>query len=108
MTYNRFMAVMRVLGSRIQFVLERPVLVIIGCLVFALVQLLFRGGFVNLVKLNNDRTVLIRNLQEIDGQLKDLQFRIQQSRDPVFIERQAKDKLDMAGEDELVFVFAAD
>lgn len=95
-------------GRKVQLILNRPVLVMMGCLVFALVNLLFRGSFMNLVKLHGDRDILLRNLTEIDNQIKDLHFKIQQAKDPVFVERQAKDKLDMAAEDELVFVFAAD
>lgn len=99
---------MQNLSQKVQMILNRPVLVMMGCLVFALVNLLFRGSFMNLVKLHSDRNVLIHNLQEIDSQLKDLQFKIQQAKDPVFIERQAKDRLDMASDDELVFVFSGE
>jgi len=48
----------------------------------------------------------------IDGQIlkareqaKLLDMQIKQANDPSFIERQAKDKLDMVGEHDLVFVF---
>lgn len=106
--YDRGMTFIRGLGYKVQLILNRPVLVMIGCLVFALVNLLFRGSFMNLVKLHNDRQVLLRNLTDIDSQIQDLKFKIQQAKDPVFVERQARDKLDMAAEDELVFVFASE
>lgn len=102
------MNLIKAVGEKVQLILNRPVLVMIGCLIFAMVNLLFRGSFMSLVKLHNDRQVLLQNLTEIDDQIKSLQFRIQQAKDPVFVARHAKDKLDMAAEDELVFVFASE
>ncbi len=102
------MTLIRNIGFKVQLILNRPVLVMIGCLVFALVNLLFRGSFMNLVKLHNDQQILLRNLTEIDNSINHIQFKIQQAKDPIFVERQAKDNLDMAAEDELVFVFASE
>lgn len=106
--YAFSMTLLRTAGEKVNLILNRPVLVMICCLIFALVNLLFRGSFMSLVKLHNDRQTLLHNLTEIDKQMNELQFKIQQAKDPVFVERQARDKLDMAAEDELVFVFASE
>jgi len=103
-----FMNFLNATGVRIQSLLQKPMTILMACMVFALINLFVRGSFMNLVKLHSDRNRLIHNLQDIDGQIRSLQFKIQQTKDPVFIERQAKDNLDMAGDDELVFVFSSD
>ncbi len=53
-----------------------------------------------------------RDYDRIESQIKDtrksishLAGQLKLAKDPTFIERQARDKLDMAGEDDLVFVF---
>ncbi len=40
------------------------------------------------------------------AEARSLDMQIKQAKDPSFIERQAKDKLDMVGEHDLVFVFS--
>lgn len=88
--------------------LERPSRVLLFCLVFGALQLLIQGNLLHLFRMHADREMLAGQLVGIQKELFHLETRIDQAKDPTFIEREAKDRLDMAGEDELVFVFAAD
>lgn len=49
-------------------------------------------------RINSEIIQTRQSIQSLSGQLK-------QAKDPSFIERQARDKLDLAGEHDLVFVF---
>lgn len=79
-----------------------------ACLAFAFIQLLIQGNLFHLVRMHSDRQALNENLHSIQADLLKLDLKIRQAKDPIFIEKEAKDRLDMAGEDELVFVFSSD
>ncbi len=78
------------------------------CLVFLLSHLILGGNFFNLVRLKKDEKMMGRQLIDVAGQIQNLKAKILQAKDPIFLENLAKDRLDMANEDELVFVFSAD
>lgn len=99
---------MKALSERMQGVLDQPGWVLIFCLLFILANLFMRDGFITLAKLRSDRHVLSMKLQTMEEQVADVEAKIRQAKDPIFVERQAKDKLDMANEDELVFVFSSE
>lgn len=99
---------LRNVGEAIRRWVSSPVKVLLTCVVFALLQLLIQGNLFHLLRLHNDREALTASLSNIQGDLRVLDQKIRQAKDPVFIEKEAKDRLDMAGEDELVFVFSSD
>lgn len=102
------MQVLRAAGEAIRRWVSSPLKVLLTCLIFAVLQLLIQGNLFHLVRLHGDRQVLSAKLLSIDGDLGLLEQKIRQAKDPMFIEKEAKDRLDMAGEDELVFVFSSD
>lgn len=51
---------------------------------------------------------MTQQLIDVADQIQQIKAKIQQSKDPIFLENLAKDRLDMANEDELVFVFSAE
>lgn len=95
-------------GHGIRHWLAKPGKVLIACVIFALLQLLIQGNIFHLLRLHSDRKDLVASLNGVQADLLKLETRIRQAKDPIFIEKEAKDRLDMAGEDELVFVFSSD
>lgn len=56
--------------------------------------------------MHHDSATIQGQILKSKAQAKALDVQIKQAKDPSFIERQAKDKLDMVGEHDLVFVFS--
>lgn len=88
--------------------LHSPTKIFFLCLLFLFSHLVVGGNFFNLVRLKKDEKVLNQQLIDVSSQILQLKAKIQQSKDPIFLENLAKDRLDMANEDELVFVFSAE
>jgi hypothetical protein len=102
------MQTLRKLGDAIRAWVSSPMKVISACAIFAALQLVIQGNIFHLFRLHGDRDGLTENLKSIQADILNLEVKIRQAKDPIFIEKEAKDRLDMAGEDELVFVFSSD
>jgi cell division protein FtsB len=55
--------------------------------------------------LHNDRRLIQGQMNQAQIRILEIEQQIEQAKDPYFIERQARDKMDMVSEDDLVFVF---
>ncbi|WP_413558471.1 septum formation initiator family protein [Bdellovibrio sp. HCB209] len=98
MSYSRFAVGLRRL-------LNHPGRVAFICMIIFGVSIVLNGNLWRLWGLHRD---FDRITMEIDNSKKatlDLEVQLKQAKDPAFIERQARDKLDLAGEHDLVFVF---
>jgi cell division protein FtsB len=76
------------------------------CLVVFVISLFFNGTVWRIWGLRRDMATIQGQIQASKSFSKNLDMQIKQAKDPSFIERQAKDKLDMVGEHDLVFVFS--
>lgn len=97
----------RAAPSQIRQILEQPRLVFIFCLIFVFSSLLLNGNFWRLWNLNRDKERKYREILTTIKETQSLKKQLEQAKDPDYMERQAKDKLDFAGENDLVFVFPA-
>ena len=95
----------RNMASSFRSFLNHPGRVTILCLAFFAITLLMNGLLWRLWGLHRDFERLTvetggtkKDIEKLNGQLK-------QAKDPSFIERQARDKLDLVSEKDLVFVF---
>lgn len=88
--------------------LNHPSRVAISCLVFLVVYLILNGTVFRLWSLNRDFDRLTADIQKIQGETVRLQAQLKEAKDPSFIEKQARDRLDLVSENDLVFVFAND
>jgi len=95
-------------GVRLRAFLEKPTRVLFFCFIFAVIHLVFQGGLFHIARLHGEHGTMQANLIGISEDIARIERKIRQAKDPVFIEQQAKDRLDMAAEDELVFVFASE
>jgi cell division protein FtsB len=76
------------------------------CVCIFIVSLFFNGTIWRIWSLRHDLSTIQAQILNSKNQSKALDMQIKQAKDPSFIERQAKDKLDMVGEQDLVFVFS--
>lgn len=95
------------IAVQIRQLLEKPRLVFVTCLVFVFTSLLLNGSFWRLWNLYRDKERKYREILVTIKETQSLKMQLEQAKDPDFIERQARDKFDLAGENDLVFVFPA-
>lgn len=88
--------------------LNHPARVAMLCMAVLFMSLLLNGIVWRLWGLHRDHERLAREIVQTRQELTSLDLQLQQAKDPVFIERQARDKLDLASEDDLVFVFPSE
>lgn len=88
--------------------LNQPLKVFWICLTVFIVSVIFDGSFIRLWSLHREASVLETKIDNDKEQAKQLEFKIHQAQQPAFIERQARDQLDLVRDGDLVFVFADD
>lgn len=85
--------------------LNHPGRVAILCLMVFGVSIILNGNLWRLWGLHRDFAHIQDEINQTRTGISGLQGQLKQAKDPTFIERQARDKLDLAGEHDLVFVF---
>jgi cell division protein FtsB len=75
------------------------------CLVFFAITLMLNGLLWKLWGLHRDFERLTFEIKDTKSGIEKLSGQLKQAKDPSFIERQARDKLDLASDKDLVFVF---
>lgn len=86
--------------------INRPLKVFTVCVTLALIGLIFDGTLFHLWALRRDSVELEQRTKMTLLSAKDLRTKIQQAHDPQFIELEAHERFELAGEGELVFVFS--
>lgn len=99
MSYNQF-----AVGFR-RF-LNNPTQVFMVGLGIFLVSIVLNGNAFKLWGLHRDYDRITEEIQATRLNIKSLSGQLRQAKDPTFIERQARDKLDLVAEHDLVFVFS--
>ena len=99
MSYNQF-----ALGLR-RFLNQPSKVAAIGMVVFV-VSIVLNGNLFNLWGLHRDFDRIGEEISNTKIEIKSLSAQLKQAKDPSYIERQARDKLDLVGEHDLVFVFS--
>jgi cell division protein FtsB len=92
-------------GSRFRNFLNRPLKVLLVCNVVFAAYLFLNGAVWRVWGLKRDQATISDQILKAKERSKLLDMQIRQAKDQSFIARQAKDKLDMVGEHDLVFVF---
>ncbi len=85
--------------------LNHPGKVTTLCVVFFAMTLMMNGLLWRLWGLHRDFERLTLEITGTRSDIGQLNIQLKQAKDPSFIERQARDKLDLVSEKDLVFVF---
>jgi cell division protein FtsB len=93
-------------GSSLIEFLNRPQWVLFLSAGFFLLHMMVHGTPGKLMGLNAEIKRLNTEVKALNVQISALDHQLIRAKDPDFVERSAKDQLDMAGEDDLVFTFA--
>jgi cell division protein FtsB len=99
----------KALFQAFQNLFEHPIKIGLIALLLAFTSLLAEGTLIDLWSLKREKQRLQNRYQELKTYSHDLQGRLLQAKNSDgFIGRQARDKLDLVKEDELVFIFEND
>lgn len=93
------------MGHSLHRFLQQPKKVFFFCLVFISLSSIFNGVLWRLWALHRDHDRRAVETLAAQDQILMLTKQLEQAKDPVFIERQARDRFDLADENDLVFVF---
>lgn len=85
--------------------LNSPGKVLFFSALFFLVNFIGNGNFIRLWNLKTELERLDASVNKNKNEIDRIENNINKSKDPTYIERQAREKLDLVGEDDLVFIF---
>ena len=96
---------LRHLSFKFRQLLNRPFKIAVLCIVVFVISLFINGTLWRVWGLRRDRATITDQIESTQRQSEKLDVQIKQAKDPSYIERQARDKQDMVGENDLIFVF---
>jgi cell division protein FtsB len=97
---------MRWLPNLISDLLNSPKMILVLCLIFGITGTLLDGTLYRIWELRNEQSKVQTKIVDTEKSLSQLKKRIKMANDPVFIEREAKERFDLVEEDDLIFVFS--
>lgn len=86
--------------------LNSPVKVLWVCLALIFLILISDGSVFRLWNLHGDQERITLSIAKLEQDFQVLDGQYLKVNDPDFLEQQARDRLDLASEDELIFVFS--
>ncbi|OQW47224.1 MAG: hypothetical protein A4S09_15640 [Proteobacteria bacterium SG_bin7] len=86
--------------------LNSPIKVFWACIGIIFLILISDGSVFRLWNLHGDQERITKNIAKLERDFQVLDGQYLKVNDPEFLEQQARDRLDLAGEDELIFVFS--
>lgn len=96
---------LRQLAFAIQTFLNQPKRVFVTSLVILVVTLFLNGTLWKLWGLYRDQKTIFDQTTQAHAQILSIETQLKQAKDPAYIERQARDKMDLVGDHDLIFVF---
>lgn len=90
----------------IQKILSRPLVVFWICLAVVFVSLVWEGSLWQLWTLNRQSARLKTKMSEVTRMSKQLNMKIQKASDLTYIDQEARDRFDLVGKDDLIFIFS--
>lgn len=94
------------LGQSISSFFHQPLKVLVICSILVFFGLLLDGSLLRLWRLNRDSKQLAQRINNLENESKIIDQKLLRTKDPSFIELEAREKLDLASEGDLVFVFS--
>ena len=85
--------------------LYQPYLIFLLCLVFLSLNLVFNGTLFRIFRLGQDLKIVKNRIQHTQNQTEELKVKIKQSKDPEFIKKELRERLDYTEEGDLIFLF---
>jgi cell division protein FtsB len=93
-------------ATSVRSFLDHPSKVALLCIGVFGVSIVLNGNIWRLWSLHRDFDRIGMEIHQKRDEISSLSSQLKQAKDPAFIERQARDKLDLVSEHDLVFVFS--
>ena len=90
----------------IQEFLDRPLWVLITCFSVVCIHLAFDGTFVRMWNLYNSGKVLESRIEDIQQKNEIVENRMKELSDSRFLEREVRDRFNLVGEEDIIFIFS--
>lgn len=92
----------------IQEQLSRPIRVLWFCAGVAFVNLFVDGTLIRLWRLHKEFQEIQYKTVDLESRTIEMDEKLRRASDPLFIEREARDRFDLVGQGDLVFIFSDD
>lgn len=96
---------LRQTAHSLQYWLNQPKKVFATALMLLVITLFLNGTLWKLWGLNRDQKTIMDQSAQAQAQIIQIDKQLKQAIDPMFIERQALDKMDLVDDHDLIFVF---
>ncbi len=90
----------------IEKILMSPQIILGACLIMVVFHLITDGTAVKIWKLSQKKAALIDSINKFKEKSRDISLEIQKHYMPSYLEELAMERFDMAGEEDMVFVFS--
>lgn len=95
-------------GVKLSKILEKPSQVAVICLLFLLMALVLDGSLWQLYQIDKSKELLLFNIQEENKKISKIKHQLEQLKNPAYIEKQARERLEFLEKGDLLFVFSED
>jgi cell division protein FtsB len=85
--------------------LQHPSRVLWLCGLLIIINFVADGSLFRLINLYNDHVQLTEEIASLQTRSIELRSKLQKAKDPAFLEKEARDRFDLVGAGDLVFVF---
>ncbi len=92
--------------NKVLDLLSKPKKVLWICFAILFMGLIIEGKIFQILSLYHQKENLEKNIAELQSQTKKLKMQIREAKHPKFIERKARNQLDLVEEGDLLFVFS--
>jgi cell division protein FtsB len=99
---------MRKIAIWLEETINNPRRVLAYCFCFVLFSLISEGSLWRLFRLNKDKSFLTKKIQEEKTKIVKIYGEIKRSKEPLYVERQAREKLELLEKDDLLFIFSGE
>jgi len=96
---------LRQLAFSLKVFLNQPRKVFFTSVIVLMLTLFLNGTLWKLWGLYRDQKTIVDQTVQSQAQILSIDGQLKQAKDPAFIERQARDKMDLVGDHDLIFVF---
>ena len=96
---------MRQIKKIIAKILDKPSWALLVCLVFLFLNLVADGTLFRVFRLNQDLRIVQNRIKYLNTKNQDLKNKIKKAADPSFVEKEVRQRLDYANEEDLIFIF---
>lgn len=88
--------------------IQNPYRIFFICSVFIFINVIFDGTLFRIRKLYLSRKILIEKSYEIKKKNQKILEKLEKIKDPQFLEKEIRNRFDLAGEGDLIFIFPED